>query len=238
MNLSYRTLLTISCVSFSLHSMEQATLTNNDNSTTNLTKKNQTYSNFYLIDSLYKKANSTLKNYNPNDLQCITDISDIITETKNLTDDNIEKKQIGRFAYKQAESIKNKIFSSSNPPHHGPQYVAIFFAKIEEYNNHLAKNKFTSPTAEQFIDHINNKKRMAAIEVAITFKLFIDLKKIDPENKIIIDIPRTVAAREFEELMNDIFTMQHVAPDIIKTLADILYGFDKEEELQNTADKL
>jgi hypothetical protein len=207
--------------------MEQATLTTNNNSTTNLTTKNKEHSNFYLIDSLYKKAHSTLENYNPDDLQSIIEVSDIITKTKNLTDDNIEKKQIGQFAYKQTESIKNKIFSSSKPPHHGPQYVAIFFAKIEEYNNHLEKNKFTSPTVEQFMQH-------AAIKAADTFKL----RKTESENKVIITIPNTVAAREFEELMNEIFIMQHVAPYKIKILADRLYGFDKEEEHQNTADKL
>ncbi len=223
MNLSYKILLTISCVSFSLHSMEELALTTNDNSTTNLTKKNQLDSNFYPLNSLYKTANSTLENYNLNGLQSIIEVSDIIAKSKKLTDNNIEKKEIGLFAYKQTESIKNKIFASNNPPHHGPQYVAIFFAKIEEYNDHLAKNKFTTPTVEQFMQHM-------AIKAAMTIKLF----TINSKNKMINDIPNTVAAREFEDLMNDISNMQKIAPDIIKTLADILYSSDKAEEHQNT----
>jgi hypothetical protein len=227
MNLSYKILLTISCVSLSLHSMEKLALTTNNNSPTNLNTYNQKKPNFYLVNNLYKTANSTLETYNPNGLQSIIEVSDIIAKSKKLADDNIEKKEIGLFAYKQTESIKNKIFSSNNPPHHGPQYVAVFFAKIEEYNDHLTKNKFTSPTVQQFMQYM-------AIKSANTFKLF----TIASKNKMLCDIPNTVAAREFEELMNDISTMQQVAPDIIKTLADILYGSDKEEEHQNSANKL
>ena len=221
MKTSHKTLLIISCISLSLYSMED-----------------QNKLNFYSINDLYKKTYNTLENYNPTDMQSAIALSAIITKTKELKSHNIDEKQIGKFAYKQEEAIKNKLFSYGTPPYNGPHYVCVFFERVAQYNAHLEKNAFTSPTIEQFTLHIHNKKITAAIEKAATFRLFLDLEKINAEKKIIVDIPMAVATDDFEKLIKDIATMRSIDPEEIKTLANILYGFDIKKKPLDTSEKL
>lgn len=236
MTLSYKTLLTISCVSLSLHSMEQNTLTTNNSLTnTNPILNNQ---NFYHINDLYKKTYNTLENYKPDGVQSITALSEIITKIKELKTQNIHEKTIGLFAYKQRVPSTTNFFSFEKTLYHNPLYVSIFFEQLAQYNAHLEKNEFTSPTVKEFAQYINNKKRTAVIEKAATFRLYIDLQKIDPEKKIIQDIPLSVATRDFEKFSNDIALMQQVTPEEIRTLAHILYGFDSTEKQPESPEKL
>jgi hypothetical protein len=221
MKISHKTLLIISCISISLYSMED-----------------ENKLNFYAINDIYKKTYNTLENYNPTDIQSAIALSAIITKTKELKSHNINEQQIGKFAYKQEDPIKNKLFSNGNPPYHGPHYVCIFFERVAQYNANLEKNAFTSPTIEQFSQYLNNQKITAAVKKAATFRLFLDLEKINAEKKIIVDIPMHIAVDDFEKLIQDIAIMRAINPEEIKMLANILYGFDIKKKPLDTSEKL
>ena len=214
MKLLHTTLLTISCASLSLYSMEQGN-----------------HLDYYAINDIYKKADATLKHYNPTDIQTTIDLSQIIAKTKELKLRNINEKQIGQFAYNQADQLQYKICFSAKAPYHNPHYISVFFKKIGQYNNHLEKNQFTSPTPQQFQHYINNQKIKAAIE---DIKLFIDLDTIDKEKKVIVDIPMSIATKEFRDLTNNISAMRVLDPETIRMIADMLYM----ENPQKTSEKL
>jgi len=226
MTLRYKILLITSCISFSLHAMEQKSVTH-DSLTTNI----DNIQKYNYINDLYKRADTTLNSYNPTDIQSIVSLMEIITRIKELKTHNIQEQEIGKFAYQQETSITNKVFSMYGKPYNGPLYTSIFFEKIARYNALLIKNQFTSPTLEQFKHHINNKKIKEAIDtVATNFRLFIDLDKLNSDQKILFPIPISSATHEFEQLTNDIIKLRETSPETIKIIADILYRFDIKKD--------
>lgn len=214
--LSYRILLTISCLPFSLHSMEQK-------STAELTDVSAKKVDYYCLNTLYKKAYSTLANYDPADIQSARALSEIITKTKELKTINIQENDLGLFALRQTDSIKDKFFAYGKSTYNGPHYVSVFFARVGQYNTHLTKNEFISPTIEEFALHKNNRRIIAASNNAVKFKLYFDLHKINAEKRLLTNFAPNIAIDEFEHLINDILIMQQTTPDEIKTIAQILY---------------
>lgn len=227
MKLTHKILI-VTSLSVPLHAMEDKTLSASNNATRN-------NDNFYKKNDLYKKAYTTLDLYNPNNIQSAENIINIITKTKELKSCNIEPKHIGKFAYHQP--IKTKFFSPEIPPYNSPLHISVLFERIAQYNAHLEKNNFTSPTLEQFSQYTNNQKITAIIEKAATFRVLLDLEKINAEKKIITNIPFTIAMKEFDNLLKDIAMIRETSPSEIKTLADILY-LDINKEQPEKSEKL
>lgn len=215
----------VTSLSVPLHAMEDKLVSTSDSATTN-----HNNNNFYKKNDLYKKAYTALDFYNPTTIQSAENIINIITKTKELKSCNIEPKHIGIFAYNQP--IKTKIFSPENPPYNSPLYISVLFERIAQYNANLEKNNFTSPTLEQFNQYTNNQKNTAIIGKAATFRVLLDLEKINAEKKIISHIPFSIATQEFDDLLKDIAIIRETSPSEIKTLADILYGLDINKEQQ------
>ncbi|HLW72759.1 MAG TPA: hypothetical protein VKR54_01805 [Candidatus Babeliales bacterium] len=210
MTLSHKTLLTISCLSFSLHSMEE--------------KPRLQSMNYYYLTNVYRKAYNTLENYDPANIQSAIALTEMITKTKELKKHNIEESNLRLFVLQQSDSIKDKIFSYGKPPYNGPHYVSVFFARLAQYNAHLAKNEYVSPTIEQFTLHKNNRRIITASNNALRFRLFFDLQKINADKKLLTDFSPNVALDDFEHLIGDIQIMLQTTPDDIKTIAQIVYG--------------
>ena len=220
MTLSHKTLLTISCISLSLHSMEQP--------------KKQTV-DLYRVSDIYKKTYTLLEKFDPTNNQSIIDLSQILTKIDALKSYNIEEKDIRQFAYKQTEPL-SRLLPFEKSPYNGPHYVGVFFEQITQYNKRLKKTNSTSPTLEQLTQYRDNQKIEAIITKATTFRLFNDLKKRALEKKIIVDISSSIATQEFGDLMDDIALMKLVTPEEIKTIAHILYDDIKEEPIDTSKD--
>lgn len=227
----YKTLLTISFISLSINAMEKDPIAL-------CAKPTASNQNLYHISNLYKKAYNTLEKYNPSEKSSVTALSEIIKQTEELKSKNIHEKVIGKFAYQQELVSKNSFPFFDKNPNNDPLYVSVFFERIAQYNANLKKNGFTSPTPTEFTNYINNKTRTDAIEKASTFRLFIDIAKIDPNKEIIIDIPLSIATQEFEKLIHDVSEMQQLTPAVIKTIANILYGFESAKKSAESSERL
>jgi hypothetical protein len=219
MTLSYKTLL-IACIPLSLQSMEQQT---------------PIQQNMLLIEqhgndlnSLYKNGYTLLNNYNATNPETAIKLLDIINATNQLKNKNnsenligISEKHIGLYSFKQ---YKSPMFKPTSSPYNNAHYVSILFARIAEYNKHIEKNKFITPTLEQFTGHKNNVAIKSAVNIAADFRLYIDVLKISAEKDLFAVIPTNVALIEIENLIEDITKMLSVVPDTTKTLAEILYA--------------
>lgn len=221
MTLSHKTLLAISCISFSLYTMEREIVC--EATTAQQRKTNQ--KNYYTLNNLYKKSCSTLANYDPNDLQTMSSIFDIIDKTKKLTAEGMEEKSIGLFAYRQQPQIQVYPFLFL-PDTFQPLYTSVFFERIRQHSAHIEKNHFVEPTLDQFIQHIKDKKTLNAIEKAAAFKVFIDVSTTNPNNTTVVTIPNTVmdGIKELEQLMEDIAEIKKMTPEEIKIISNILYN--------------
>ena len=221
MTLSYKTLLTLSCVSFSLCAMEpQTSLTTHS---TTFTQPQSNQKNYYALNDIYKKASFTLQSYNPTDRESIKNIFEIIAAVEALQKKGINDTEFGAFAYKQPSN--HSFFFENTIPHHNSTYTSVFFERITRHNNHIKKNNFTLPTLEEFIRYKKNKSNEAAITTAAHFNIFINLKNIDPNNTVIVDLPHNIkdGIEEIEKLINDIKAIQDTSPETITAIATILY---------------
>jgi hypothetical protein len=223
MTLSCKVLLTVSCVSFSLHAMEQGqklgtlSIANNPSIHIDYTS---------LIRKLYNKADISLNNYNPTALQSLKDIFEISTQIKELKSKGIATKEFGAFAYEQP--FETPFLWDKKTPYHNPHYTSIFLKRIADYNNHIEKDNLPIPTKEEFSRYKNNIKNIASNHQATTdFGLDMNLDEIDPTKKtVIVDLPKeiTEGAQALDALIENITNIKNALPHDIKRLAFNLYG--------------
>lgn len=221
MSLSYKTLL-ITCIPFSLQSMELST-----SSTNRDIKIMQKQKHWNKLNILYNKTYDMLGKYEATSPESTSTLLEIINITNDLKNKGVLEQHIGLFAFTQNKEPffqKNLLLQKGTSLYNGSDYVSVFFAKIKAYNNTLTKNEFISPTLEQTMHHKNNEKIKTACNNAANFRLFIDLNKINAEKKVLTRIPENIACCEFQQLMDDIAKMRRLTPDIINTVAILLYA--------------
>lgn len=210
MNKSQITSLMIFCLSFSLYSMEKE-----------IKPIDQTFKTLN-IQTLYNKTCDKITQITPTSATAEAILCEILSNVKELNESNIVEYEIGKFAYNQPLSAKNKIYNLTKEPYNGPAYISLFFENIRQYNKHLEKNDFTSPTKEQLFSHKDNLKKLTAIKNAANYGIIVDQELIN-KAKIFTIIPDTVAILEFEKLIKDIYTMRCTHPDEITLTASIIY---------------
>lgn len=169
----------------------------------------------------------------------------IISETNNLRKKRIPEELIACFAYRKEPSLfennqsffnKFENFVSRNNKTSN-YHIAVFFKRLEAYNNHLCKNDFTTPTFEQYKNHIANKNIESgfkrAIKKAEGFGILLDETIIHTDRPPFVAIKMNIAAEELDKFINDIKTMCEKNIPLIKTLADLLYLNNQKKETQN-----
>jgi hypothetical protein len=221
---SCKTLLTISCVSFSLCAMEQDTTSlckaeQNTSSTTTLSSIMQAKynpKNYHALNSLYNTTKTTLSNYNSRDKQSITNVFQIIDAITKLETNGCEEIEGGRFAYRQH-------LHQPNAPM--PLYISLVLERIAEHKAHMKKNEFCYPTLNELIEHMRVSRTKAAVENATTYRLIII-------NKVNQDTAKSLGSHnitpnglsESENLIHDIEGLLKMNQEFAKINADLIYG--------------
>src|SRR5438445_56780 len=188
-----------------------------------------------------KKRYNFLKNFNPEDTQSATALSEIITLTEKLKNKKkIEEKHIGLFASQQEDSYKNKLLAligCQKAPYNNPQYVGVFFEKLAQYNNNIKKKSFISPTPQQFALYKDNQQKIALFNKTQSFNLYLNTQYTEEKPHNIL--ATNLATTEFEKLLMDITILQNeFLPNEIEEIAHSLYGNNTENEQINAAEKL
>ncbi len=218
MNKSYAMSLIITCLSFSLYSME-ITVISADQSSFKATN----------IQTLYNKTYDKITQITPTSTTAETVLCEILNNIKELKQSNVTENQIGKFAFNQPSSVKNKLFNLTNAPYNGPAYISVFFERLRQYNELLTKNNFTSPTKEELSFHKENTKILTALNNASKYGVFFT-PELTENRKIFTTIPNTIAIEEFKTLIQNIYTMRCTPPDEIITMANILYDTNNSSQ--------
>jgi hypothetical protein len=215
MIISCKQLLIITCISCSLYAMDNPTISN-----TEITPEKKRVA----IADLYNLTHSKLADHFPNNSQSTINLLTIIEKTIQLRQKGINEKEIGLFAFNQKPAIVDQISAYREAPHNGPLYVSVFFERLAQYNAHLEKNEFFSPTYTQYKDYKSNKAIEKAAQTAATFNLFIHLDQLHADKQIFTPVPIRAATEAFDKLMIDTFTMRQKNPEQIASIAHLLYG--------------
>jgi hypothetical protein len=160
----------------------------------------------------------------------------IIEETNNLKKKRVTEDQIARLAYVKEPSLfeqPNQSFfeqveqfvSSNNSISN--YHIAIFFKRLETYNNRLNKNDFITPTLEQYKNYADNKnieiRFTKVVKKAKEFGILLDETIINRDQPPFTPINMNIATEELDTFINDIKTMCNKKTLHIKTLAELLY---------------
>lgn len=165
----------------------------------------------------------------------------IIATTNELKKNRITEERIARLAYKkepylfdQDQSLLEKFEQLVSDNHKASNYhIAVFFKRLEHYNNQLVKNEFITPTFEQYKNYLDNKNIETSFKKAIkkseSFGLLLDETMIQRNQAPFIDIPMNIATEELDKLISDIKTMCDKNIPLIQSVAELLYLNNKDK---------
>jgi hypothetical protein len=145
----------------------------------------------------------------------------VMQSVNKLKEQQITERQLALFAYSKGQSLPMVNAHTSNC------HVAVFFDRLERFNQHIDKNKFTIPTLEEYKNHLANQQKekeyKEAINIATICGILISDAAIKHDQHPFIALPMTVATLELEHFIDHITTMCQQDPAQIKTVAELLY---------------